>query len=272
MQTVPRSFVIFYYGELPSIRFQRQGSFFYSAMHSRSTEKGRERRQFNSYYFSHKSVGTRARLWNGGITQNSYTIIPVVCMYSRIYMYIQVSVRRGRGRQRARRQKPREKLRGSLASDSCLPVPPSEPGLFRSRQFLLKHRTVDPAFSRPLGLSLGLIPLFVPRCYKPLQSMFSSHLSYSAPLLRIRIRIYLFLLTPCVFPSFSLSFYFSQPRQITAAVCLSTLIVTYIWQCKTTIPRPRVRDLDLARKKNLRYTRDIRYAIAEKQNLAGFNT
>lgn len=52
-------------------------------------------------------------------------------------------------------------------------------GCSDSRQFLLKHRTVDPAFSRPLGLSLGLIPLFVPRCYKPLQSMFSSHLSYS---------------------------------------------------------------------------------------------
>lgn len=53
-------------------------------------------------------------------------------------------------------------------------------GCSDSRQFLLKHRTVDPAFSRPLGLSLGLIPLFVPRCYKPLQSMFSSHLSYSS--------------------------------------------------------------------------------------------
>jgi len=42
-----------------------------------------------------------------------------VCIY--IYIYYMASVRRGRKGGRDRRQKPREELRGSLASDSCLP-------------------------------------------------------------------------------------------------------------------------------------------------------
>lgn len=144
-----------------------------------------------------------------------------------------VSVRRGRKGGRDRRQKPREELRGSLASDSCLPPPPPlSRGCSDSRQFLLKHRTVDPAFSRPLGLSLGLIPLFVPRCYKPLQSMFSSHLSYSAPLpVRVRIRIYLFLLILLLlflYVSFSLSLLFSTSVDNRRRLSLDSYSYIYI--------------------------------------------
>lgn len=99
---------------------------------------------------------------------------------------------RGGGWDRRETRKPRERApripqrsRSRSHPGECFfpPSPPAPSSLSRgcsdSRQFLLKHRTVDPAFSRPLGLSLGLIPLFVPRCYKPLQSMFSSHLPYS---------------------------------------------------------------------------------------------
>lgn len=83
-------------------------------------------------------------------------------------------------------------------------------GCTDSRQFLLKHRGLDPAFSRPLGLSHRLIPLFVPRCYKPLQSMFSSHLPYPLSLSLALCVLY-----------FSLSFPSRLSREITAAICLT---------------------------------------------------
>jgi len=119
------------------------------------------------------------------ITQNSYTVY----MYPR-YIHGKRSAKNSGERERSYRWKPRESstvLNPTQASAfPSLPVSRPRPHLLSlsrgcsdSRQFLLKHRTVDPAFSRPLGLSLGLIPLFVPRCYKPLQSMFSSHLSCS---------------------------------------------------------------------------------------------
>lgn len=98
-------------------------------------------------------------------------------------------------------------------------LPSLSRGCSDSRQFLLKHRTVDPAFSRPLGLSLNLIPLFVRRCYKPLQSMFSSHLSYSGsaltassaplPFTRLAVSLGLSLPSPCPpYQNLPVSFYF----------------------------------------------------------------